>query len=72
MTRFIGEIVRKQMNQLLAQEWTIAEACRSLPKDDRDRFQEVIRIELEGLHSGNIARHRLRLSEFEAWKSHWK
>jgi Fic family protein len=72
ITRFVSEIARKQMNRLLSLEWTIAEAGRSLPKDDRERFQEVIRIELEGLHSGNIARHRLRLSEFEAWKNNWK
>jgi hypothetical protein len=72
ITRFVSEIARKQMDRLLSLEWTIAEAGRSLPKDDRERFQEVIRIELEGLHSGNIARHRLRLSEFEAWKNNWK
>ena len=72
ITRFIGEIVRKQMPRLLAEEWTISETERSLPRSERQRFQEIIRIELESMHSGNIARHRLRLSEFEAWKSHWK
>ena len=72
MTRFVGEIVRKQMNRLQAMEWIAAEAVKSLPKADRERFEEVIRIELDSLHSGNIARHRLRLSEFEAWKNSWK
>jgi hypothetical protein len=72
MTRFVGEIARKRMDRLQSQEWIAAEAGRSLPEADRERFQEVIRIELESLHSGNIARHRLRLSEFEAWKNSWK
>jgi len=72
ISRFIGEVVRKKMQRLHAEEWTLAESERCLPRNDRQRFQDLIRVELEALHSGNIARHRLRLSEFEAWKSHWK
>jgi len=36
------------------------------------RLMEVVNSELASLHDGNIARYRIRPSEFEAWKPHWK
>ena len=36
--------------------------------DSRARFVEKTADELKGLHFGNIARYRLRLSEFRDWK----
>ncbi len=37
--------------------------------DSRARFVEKAAGELKGLHDGNIARYRLRLSEFCDWKA---
>lgn len=72
MSRVVAQIVRSQMNRDSAKKWMNAETLKAIPKEDQKAFREVIQIELEGLHSGNIARHRLRLSEFEAWKPEWK
>jgi hypothetical protein len=37
--------------------------------DSRARFVEKAADELKRLHEGNIARYRLRLSEFRNWKA---
>ncbi|MGQ0544979.1 MAG: Fic family protein, partial [Betaproteobacteria bacterium] len=39
-----------------------------VPGDDRPRFVEMVLAELRDLHEGNIARFRLRLGEYRAWK----
>lgn len=41
----------------------------ALPAEDQARFIEVIEAEIKGLHEGNIARYRIRLSEYEEWKA---
>lgn len=41
-----------------------------IPPEDEQQFVEVILSELEQLHDGNIARYRLRPSEFRQWKNH--
>ncbi|MBI3370661.1 MAG: Fic family protein [Betaproteobacteria bacterium] len=63
----IGEIVRKGWPV----EPTIIEreAMTLVPTEDQKRFVEMAMDELKGLHEGNIARYRLRLSEFRAWKA---
>jgi Fic family protein len=62
----IGEIVRKGWPA----EPPIVEreATKLVPTEDRKRFVEMVINELNGLHEGNIARYRLRLSEFRDWK----
>jgi hypothetical protein len=72
ISRFVAKIVREKMTRPKAEDWISEEVEMSLPKGDRLRFQDLIGIEMDGLHSGNIARHRLRLSEFEAWKNSWR
>ena len=63
----IGEIVRKG--------WTAEppvierEAASLVPVVDLTRFVKIAMDELKGLHEGNIARYRLRLSEFRDWKA---
>ncbi len=42
-----------------------------LPEADRAKYIEVVETELLGLHVGNIARYRIRPSEFAAWKANW-
>lgn len=63
----IGEIVRKgwAAEPLIIER----EAANLVPAEDRTRFVEMAIDELKGLHEGNIARYRLRLSEFRDWKA---
>jgi len=62
----IGEIVRKRWkaDSLIIER----ETANLVPAEDRTRFIEMAIAELKGLHDGNIARYRLRLSEFRDWK----
>lgn len=63
----VGEIVRKGWP---AEPPVIErEAANLVPAKDRTRFVEIATAELKGLHEGNIARYRLRLSEFRHWKA---
>ncbi len=43
-------------------------AATLVPEDDRPRFVKMVLTELRNLHEGNIARYRLRLAEFRAWR----
>jgi len=62
----IGEIVRKRWkaDSLIIER----ETANLVAAEDRTRFIEMAIAELKGLHDGNIARYRLRLSEFRDWK----
>lgn len=62
----IGEVVRKgwAADSLIIER----ETANLVPAEDRTRFVEMVIAELKGLHDGNIARYRLRLSEFRDWK----
>lgn len=46
-------------------------AEREIFEQDRVRFVEMVETELMGLHEGNIARYRLKPSEFESWIKQW-
>lgn len=41
----------------------------NIPKADRSEVFNLIETEIISLHDGNIARFRVRLSEFQAWKA---
>jgi hypothetical protein len=62
----IGEVIRKgwAADSLIIER----ETANLVPAEDRTRFVEMAIAELKGLHDGNIARYRLRLSEFRDWK----
>lgn len=47
-------------------------AEKNVEPKDRSHFVETVETELISLHEGNIARYRLRLSEFQSWKAQWK
>ena len=71
----IGAIVRAvvtaTMGKREASRWIAARTRELIDGADQARFQEVVETELSGLHEGNIARYRLRLSEFRAWEAGW-
>ncbi len=39
-----------------------------VPAEDLEEFIAMAISELSGLHEGNLARYRLRLSEFRRWR----
>ena len=65
MTDVIGEIVRKgwPADPVIIER----EATKLVPAGDQKRFSDMAIVELNRLHEGNIARYRLRLSEFRNW-----
>ena len=49
--------------------WLIRELAAPLVKpDDLGQFMAMAFNDLHHLHEGNIARYRLRLSEYRSWK----
>ncbi|NOQ46074.1 MAG: hypothetical protein GQ559_05305 [Desulfobulbaceae bacterium] len=69
---FVAGVVRDRVDKRAAAGWIAKKAAAEIPVDDRDRFIEVIETELGGLHEGNIARYRLRPTEFTAWIWTWR
>ena len=67
----LGEVVAEIVRQGLApKEAPVRNLTHTLvPPADLDRFVQLALDELGHLHEGNIARYRLRLSEFRAWRS---
>ncbi len=71
ISRVVSEIVRGQMNRNAAVEF-IRRNADLLVEDQRERFVEVVETEIMGLHEGNIARHGVRHSEYQAWAERWR
>ena len=72
IARTISEIVRGGMDRKATIACIKKLAEESIPEDDRSRFIEVVETEIMSLHEGNIARYRLRPSEFHAWREGWR
>ena len=68
---FVREVVTTGMDKGRAARWIAEQATAIMTDKDRSRFIEVVETELSSLHMGNIARYRLRPSEFENWRQHW-
>ncbi|MEI8301622.1 MAG: Fic family protein, partial [Chlamydiota bacterium] len=67
----IKEIVRKCMNKQSAVAFIKKTALTTLPKNNHAKFIQVIEKQLMGLHKGNIARFKLKLSEYDTWIKPW-
>lgn len=67
----VAAVVRAKQNKAQAARF-VASRAGEIPADERARFIEVVETELQGLHEGNIARHRLRPSEFHVWRAQWR
>jgi len=62
------EIVRLRLNEHSADQ-LVQQKAQAIPSEDQPRFIETICTEIHGLHEGNIARYKLRPSEYRAWKT---
>ena len=67
----LGEVVAEIVRQGFAPEKASVRKLTGdlVPAADLDRFVQLVLDELGHLHEGNIARYRLRLSEYRAWRS---
>ncbi len=68
----VSAVVRARMDKVRAIAWIQQRAHEKIPATDQARFIEVVETQLMSLHEGNIARYRLRPSEFGAWQTEWK
>ena len=68
----VTAVVKEQMDKKDAVKSIKMIANQSVPPEDQSRFIEKVEIELRGLHEGNIARYRLRPSEYESWSKVWQ
>jgi hypothetical protein len=48
------------------------QATEHIPQGDQARFVEVAETEIMSIHEGNMARYRLRPSEYQAWQNAWR
>lgn len=67
MIEIISEIIKQKTSKKNIDSFVKKWIYTKIPLEDRDLLTKVINEELEGLHEGNIARFRVRLSEFKAW-----
>ncbi len=71
----IGELVRRIVHsgtgKTEASKLLKSAVEQQIEEPDRERFIEVLEIELNCLHEGNIARYRLTPNEFSLWKASW-
>ena len=68
----VAEIVLGCMDKKAATAFIKKRATDGVPQAECARFIEVIETELMGLHEGNIARYRLRPSQYLVWRESWR
>ena len=66
----VAQIVCHRMSRKEALQ-TAKVAASSLPKVQIEKFTQIVEEELDSLHEGNVARYRLRPSEFRGWTEGW-
>ena len=67
----VADIVNARMNKISAVAAIKKHAASEVDAADQARFIEVTETELMCLHEGNMARYRIRPSEFSEWQQHW-
>ena len=67
----VADIVRQCLDKQTAVAAIKQKASEAVGLEDQARFIEVIEIELMNLHKGNIARFRLKPSEYDEWLKTW-
>ena len=68
----VAAVVRAGMDKQAAVALARQHAAERVPRADQARFVEIVETELMSLHEGNIARYRLRPSEYETWRKGWR
>ena len=68
----VTHVVRARLDKARAISYVRGFAESQVPLKDQAIFIEVVETQLMNLHEGNMARYRLRPSEFEAWLAEWR
>lgn len=68
----VTHVVRGQLDKTGAISYVRGFAQSQVPLQDQPSFIEVVETQLMSLHEGNIARYRVRPSEFEGWWAGWQ
>lgn len=68
----VFEIVDGRMDKKAAAAFIKERAEKRVREQDRARFVEVVETEAMNLHEGNIARYRLRPSQYRIWREGWR
>ena len=69
--KLVSNVVHARMNKGRAAARIKAFALGWVPVDDQPRFIEVVETELLNLHESNVARYRIRPTEFRNWQQCW-
>ena len=72
MAEVVAEIVCSGMNKKTATAFVRQRAAEALTQHEQARFVEVVETELMHLHEGNIARYRIRPSQYQTWLETWR
>ena len=67
----VTRVVRTRLDKASAIGYVRGFAESQIPLKDQPSFIEVVETQLMNLHEGNIARYRVRPSEFEGWRVGW-
>ncbi|MCX6991046.1 MAG: Fic family protein [Chlamydiae bacterium] len=71
ITEIVARIVRSCLDKTAAIAAIREYAKFSISPEDQAHFIETVERDVMSLHEGNIARHRLRSAEYEAWHKTW-
>ena len=72
VAELVAAVVRAGMDKKAATALARQRAAEQVPPADQARFVEVVETEIMSLHEGNIARYRLRPTEYQAWRQGWR
>ena len=67
----VSQIIRMRMDPASATAYIQRRTEASVPPEMRERFRQAVESDLIALNQDNVARFRVRLSEFEAWWQVW-
>ena len=68
----VAEAVNGAFDKKTAAALIKRRAVNAVPPEDQPRFIEVVETELMSLHEGNIARYRVRPSQYQKWRETWR
>lgn len=68
----VTHVVRARLDKASAISYVRGFTESQVPLKDQPSFIEVVETQLMNLHEGNIARYRVRPSEYQAWRVGWR
>ena len=71
IAELVSHIVKHNLTKRQAIGYIHNQSLNQVSEPDRLRFVEVVETEAMSLHEGNIARYRLKPSEFLSWENAW-